>query len=307
MIRLSVIIPLYNKRRTVLRAIDSVLGPECPDGVELIVVDDGSTDGSAEIAESRKDDRMRIVRQANAGPAAARNAGARLASAPVLSFLDADDEWCNGFACAGLAALDAHPDCVAYVSGYDAGAYAHKRNNKVRALGLDGPAGPVYRYDPPRWKQLVDALHSSCVMVRRGVFERFGGYYDAERAMYGEDSPLWAQVLLAGQIYWDPAERLYFHVEDSDLGFAVRRRTGPRPITRLGAQLIAARSGAAADAMRGIVAEIAEDDLRQMSRSGIVGRTLRLRRAHGLVSPAATAGDLFRAACYHAMRPFRSA
>jgi len=86
----SVIIPLYNKQATVRRALDSVLAQTLA-AHEVIVVDDGSTDGSAsEVAPYR--DAVCLLSQINAGPAAARNAGARASSGTELLFLDADDE-----------------------------------------------------------------------------------------------------------------------------------------------------------------------------------------------------------------------
>jgi len=90
--RFSVIIPAYNSVATLARAIDSVLAQSRP-AYEIIVVDDGSTDGTAAVAETFGD-AVKLVRQANAGVAAARNAGARAASGDWLAFLDADDWYC---------------------------------------------------------------------------------------------------------------------------------------------------------------------------------------------------------------------
>jgi len=90
----SVIIPLFNKKDTIERAINSVLLQE---GIsaEVIVVDDGSSDGSDAVAQAFGD-RIRLVRQQNAGPSAARNHGAHLATKSLLVFLDADDELLPG-------------------------------------------------------------------------------------------------------------------------------------------------------------------------------------------------------------------
>jgi len=86
---ISVVMPLYNKRPYVTRAVNSVLGQSFPDW-ELIVVDDGSTDGSARDVTT-DDQRIHLVSQANAGPAAARNRGINLARGRYVTFLDADD------------------------------------------------------------------------------------------------------------------------------------------------------------------------------------------------------------------------
>lgn len=86
---LSVIIPVYNAERTLRTAIDSVIMQRCDD-VEIVVVDDGSTDGSWEIIESYGD-QIVALRQENAGANVARNHGARVSRGQFLKFLDADD------------------------------------------------------------------------------------------------------------------------------------------------------------------------------------------------------------------------
>ena len=92
---ISVIIPVYNRRELIGRAIDSVLAQSWAD-FELIIVDDGSDDGTAEHVEERYGDepRVRLLKQAtNCGVSAARNAGIESAVGDWLAFLDSDDEW----------------------------------------------------------------------------------------------------------------------------------------------------------------------------------------------------------------------
>ena len=91
----SVIIPTYNRRAMVCEAIDSVLAQTLT-SFELIVVDDGSSDGTADdlarlVAE--RAETVRIERTANRGPSAARNRGVAMARAPLVAFLDSDDLW----------------------------------------------------------------------------------------------------------------------------------------------------------------------------------------------------------------------
>ena len=90
--RVSVVIPVYNALRFLDRAAGSVLGQTHAD-VELILVNDGSTDGSRELCEkyARADSRVKALSQPNSGPAAARNAGVRSAAGDFVYFLDADD------------------------------------------------------------------------------------------------------------------------------------------------------------------------------------------------------------------------
>lgn len=89
--RISVIIPLYNKEKSIARTIESILKQTLQD-FELVIVDDGSTDNSVDIVRGFNDDRIVLVQQKNAGPGAARNTGVRNAKADWIVFLDADDE-----------------------------------------------------------------------------------------------------------------------------------------------------------------------------------------------------------------------
>ena len=89
---ISVVIPLYNKKKYILRAINSVLRQSYSE-IELIIVDDGSTDGSADIVRSVIDNRIRLYSQKNNGVSAARNFGVKKAKAKWVAFLDADDEY----------------------------------------------------------------------------------------------------------------------------------------------------------------------------------------------------------------------
>ena len=91
--KISVILPVHNRADVLPRAIGSVLEQELKD-FELIVIDDGSTDASAEVAKSFDDERIRLIRlERNRGGNVARNEGIRAASAPLIAFLDSDDRY----------------------------------------------------------------------------------------------------------------------------------------------------------------------------------------------------------------------
>ena len=226
MVAASVIIPLYRKPDTIVRAVQSVLDQSFQD-FEIIVVDDGSPDDSVARLESLSDPRIRLVRQANAGPGVARNRGAALANGAYLAFLDADDCWRPGFLAEAMRILAADPGLAAFVAAYDTGDHATLQRNLLLELvsrsgeitvPLDMPAAAV--------KDHVDAAQASCVVLRRAVFGEYGGFYDRPHCTYGEDTYLWLRVILFRRVWFCREQLVEFHVEDSELGVG---RKGERP------------------------------------------------------------------------------
>ena len=118
--RLSIIIPLYNKEKHIKKTIDSVLNQDfsC---FELIVVDDGSTDKSAEIVSQIQDNRIRLIQQSNSGVSKARNMGAQIASSSWLIFLDGDDVFMSGTLrnCANM--IFHYPHNEVFIANYKSG------------------------------------------------------------------------------------------------------------------------------------------------------------------------------------------
>jgi len=105
----TVVVPTYNRARTLATSLASVLAEEGVD-LEVVVVDDGSTDGTAPMLAARADPRVRVVSRPHAGIAAARNAGIGVARAPFVAFHDSDDLALPGRLALPLAYLRAHPD-----------------------------------------------------------------------------------------------------------------------------------------------------------------------------------------------------
>jgi glycosyltransferase involved in cell wall biosynthesis len=109
MSKVTVIIPTYNRAYILSQAIASVLAQTMGD-FELIIVDDGSTDGTAGVVSGFPDARIRYIRQANAGPGMARNRGVAEATSPYVSFLDSDDLWMPDKLSSCLTFLSNHPE-----------------------------------------------------------------------------------------------------------------------------------------------------------------------------------------------------
>ena len=124
-INISVVIPLYNKAAEIERTLRSVLA-QTLSPLEIIVVDDGSTDGSAAIVERVGGERVRLVHQQNRGVSAARNRGIELSRGEYVAFLDGDDRWNPDYLQTLAAFIAKHPDC---------GAYGSKQESYIAAPG----------------------------------------------------------------------------------------------------------------------------------------------------------------------------
>ena len=168
--RVSVIIPTYNRRDLVLNAIGSVLAQTLA-VEEIIVVDDGSGDGTADAVQRHFGSRVVYVRQHNAGVAAARNHGLAIARGEYLALLDSDDEWLPEKNSRQVQWLDAHPDFGMVLCD-------------VIRVTKDGEIVDVFRrreFIPEdglvlRWVLRNPALAPVSAMIRRGVLADIGGF-----------------------------------------------------------------------------------------------------------------------------------
>lgn len=111
---ISVVIPLYNKKKSILRTVSSVLQQTYED-FEIILVDDGSTDGGMETLESITDPRLKRYNKKNSGVSDTRNKAMELASGEVIAFLDGDDLWDPYYLERLHAMVSQYPDCGLYM------------------------------------------------------------------------------------------------------------------------------------------------------------------------------------------------
>jgi glycosyltransferase involved in cell wall biosynthesis len=173
----SVVVPVYNGERFLGEALDSVLAQDY-EPLELIVIDDGSTDGSATVAESRG---LRVLKQKNQGVAAARNAGLQRCAGELIAFIDQDDLWLPGKLETQVSFLLEHPD-IGLV-------YSHAELLVERDARLPGwlrgyTDRPMPGYLP------------STLLCRRAVFEA-AGPFDSNYTV-GSDSDWLLRVKDAG-------------------------------------------------------------------------------------------------------------
>lgn len=184
----SVIIPVYNAERYIGRAIKSALSQTYRD-IEIIVVDDGSTDRTAEIIQSFKDPRIRCIYQQNKGLGSARNAGIRESRGKYITNLDADDEYLPEKVAKQVEFFERNPEYKAvYCNTLQFYSDAPDRLFKKRG---PHPSGDIF----------PDLLHSSVinpntVMLAKEVYEKIGMV--DERRDSPEDWELWLRIAGAG-------------------------------------------------------------------------------------------------------------
>jgi len=185
----TVIIPTYNRGWTLRRAIDSVLAQTFRD-FELIVVDDGSEDNTADILADYGTD-IRVIRQANAGVSAARNAGIRAAGGEYIAFLDSDDAWLPEKLQVQMDYFNTHPaDVICQTE--EIWIRNGKRVNPKKVHKK--PSGRIFR------ASLALCLVSpSAVMLRRELFAEIGGFDETLPAC--EDYDLWLRISARYPVY----------------------------------------------------------------------------------------------------------
>ena len=205
----SVVIPLYNKVRHIERALDSVLAQTHPE-FEVIVVNDGSTDGSERVVEQYTDPRIRLVNQENAGVSVARNRGITEAKGELVAFLDADDEWLPEHLATICRLKSKYPECGAYASSYRV--VSAKGRQAVYASGgiPEHPwEGVLHSYF--RAALTSDPIWTSAVAVPRRVFETCGLFPVGVKT--GEDTDMWCRIALKFPVAFSTQPGAVYHQE----------------------------------------------------------------------------------------------
>ena len=203
----SIIIPLYNKAQYVRRTIESVLAQTYTD-YECIIMDDGSTDGSAEVvqctmqnaecrmqnaectmqnAECTMGEKIRLLSQSNQGVAVARNNAVRAASGEYICFLDADDWWEPTFLEEMTHLIQVYPKAGLYATNY-----IYYKTGKTH-VALDMPTGYI-DYPKAYLQSTAMPVWTGAVAMPRRVFLEMGGFPQGVRL--GEDFLLWARTAM---------------------------------------------------------------------------------------------------------------
>lgn len=234
--RVSVIIPTFNATCTIAKAVESVLAQTFRD-LEIIVVDDGSTDDTAAIAAAYRD-RIIYIYQENQERAAARNRGLAEASGEYVAFLDADDLWAPAKLERQVAVLDAHPEVLVVYSQatvIDGAGRPRLSGYRPRTLG-SGPDEPAFMLD-----RLV---LSNCVPMSTSVARltavRESGGFDV-RFRYPEDWDLWLRLASRGRFTFLAEPLASYRVESEERAAAA---VASEPVVAQGLLVIGKASAA---------------------------------------------------------------
>lgn len=212
----SVLIPAYNVAPYIAKAIDSALGQSFAD-VEVIVVNDGSTDATADVV-GRYRDRIIYVEQENRGLAGARNAGLAVARGEFIALLDADDYWPADRLLVMVDALRSHPEAGWATSD----SYLVEEENETSATAYGRAPGWGFRTtDQAYWitQHNFIQIHS---VIRKTMFDRHGIFDESLRS--AEDWDLWIRFLFAGEkVILVPRPLAFYRLRSGSLSIDPRR------------------------------------------------------------------------------------
>ena len=283
---ISVVIPLYNKARHIQRALDSVLAQTYED-FEVIVVNDGSTDGSEEVAGRYADPRIRIVHREHinsAGGHAARNRGIAEARAELIAFLDADDEWLPAHLATIMRLVDRHPECGAYATAFSVITPGGTTTDPAFAGIPDSPyEGVIPNYFRTVWGD--QAVWTSAVAIPRKAFDNCGLFPEGEQRR--GDLDMWCRIALKYPIAFSTDASAVYHREAEN-----RVRDGSPVVSE--PRIVRTLENALATGE--FPGNVARADLREYMGMQLVSRAQSivhhgyLREAHELLRKAAATG-----------------
>lgn len=190
----SVVIPLYNKEKTIVNTIQSVLN-QTYDNFEVIIVDDGSTDKSLDLAKSLSDNRIRIYKNEHKGVSVARNYAVSQSNFDLIAFLDADDWWEQCYLSKMIELIIKYPGCALYGS-----AYKVIKRKDCEIIGSTLKEGVIDNYFLERLQQRI--MRTSATIVKKDVFISVGGF--PEGMVGGEDEYAWTKIALENRIAFTP-------------------------------------------------------------------------------------------------------
>ena len=198
---ISVVIPLYNKEKSIKSTIESVLA-QTYINFEIVVVDDGSTDNSVDVVDRINDARIRLIKKNNGGVSSARNAGIIEAKGDYVAFLDGDDLWHPLYLETLNQLIIDYPDAAIYGLGF-----ARINDNKILELAntelIRGVVHNVWDNYPGFWTGSSSSSRQRLIDV--GLFNT--------KMTHGEDIDMWWRLLLSGHGAYDSKVLAFYRQE----------------------------------------------------------------------------------------------
>ena len=235
--KISVVIPLFNKCESIKRTLLSLTTQTFKD-FEIVIVDDGSTDKSAEIVHSFNDSRIRLISQLNSGVSVARNSGIKEAKGEFVAFLDADDEWRPNYLEKVNFLIEKYPECNIISTDYiQRDVHGREIQTKVKGIKWNGLHGILDNYfevasqsNPPLW--------TSAVTIRKKALEEIGGFPVGIKS--GEDLLTWARLACRNKIAYSRRPLAIFNIE----GYSVKEKPKrvPPEVDIVGEELVKLRN-----------------------------------------------------------------
>jgi len=219
----SIIISLYNKEKHIKATIESVLAQTFED-FEVIVVNDGSTDGSEAVVNSISDPRIKYFKQDNKGASSARNAAISKASGPYLALLDADDIWQENYLETINQLIKSHPDHHVFATAVN----IETSNGVIRSVYSikDIRDKDIYIVDYFESSYTNTVLTSSSTVVHQSVFDRVGTYDTSLKS--GQDTDLWIRIGLDYKIVFINEVLVTYRYAKRSLSNRTKRADKPR-------------------------------------------------------------------------------
>lgn len=202
---ISVVIPLYNKESVILETVLSVLAQSFTD-FEIVVVNDGSKDSSAEIVSRILDDRIHLYNQKNSGVSAARNKGVEIARGKYIAFLDGDDSWTPRHL-EEIASLirDYGDDASVFSTNF----YRQFPDGDKFINRTEEYRGVVSNYFKSIRKAVL--IHTSCVCISKEAILTVGGF--DTRFSIGEDIDLWNRLCRRYKLAYTSKATSIYHID----------------------------------------------------------------------------------------------
>lgn len=204
---ISIIIPVYNGEKTIRETVLSVINQTFTE-IEIVVINDGSTDSTLETISNITDPRLKVISFPNAGLSASRNRGIQLASGEYISFIDADDIWTPDKIESQFNALTQNTAAGVAYSWTD---WIDESGQIIYGGGHHTFSGNVYTY-----LFLGDFIEGgSNVLIRRSVFDTIGGFN--ETIQYSEDWEMWLRIARKYEFVAVPKVQILYRISTGSM------------------------------------------------------------------------------------------